>query len=114
MVHASDCAKEAFENFLFLTGENLADFAQNKKGSPIAFGDPVGIKPWQDEAEISQLLSKISDCQIDFEQAPICIKTADPNFVARLLNAKKCWLGKNLYKVNLNEQKHKLKIIPLS
>lgn len=114
MVHASDCAKEAFENFLFLTGENLADFTQNQKGSQISFADPVGVKPWQDENEISQILSKIPDCQADFEQTPICIKTSDPNFAARLLNAKKCWFGKNLYKVSLKGQKRKFKIIPLS
>ena len=110
MVHASDCAKEAFENFLFLTGESLADFAENKKGSKNSFSDPVGVKPWQDEAEIRQILNKIPDCQAEFEKKPICIKTSDPNFTARLLNAKKCWFGKNLYKVSLNGQTHKIKI----
>lgn len=59
MVHASDNQTEAFENFLLLSGRDIAEFAADAPGTVQTIGDLTGAVPWKDEDEIRTILNKI-------------------------------------------------------
>lgn len=112
MVHASDNQTEAFENFLLLSGQDIAEFAADAPATAQTIGDITGAVPWKDEDEIRTILNKIPGCRLDSSDRVWILQTPNPNFTGRLLNAKKCWFGKNLFRLKIGGKKQKIRIIP--
>lgn len=101
MVHASDNQTEAFENFLLLSGRDIAEFAADAPGTVQTIGDLTGAVPWKDEDEIRTILNKIPGCRLNSSGRVWILQTPNPNFAGRLLNTKKCWFGKNLFRLKI-------------
>ena len=112
MVHASDNQTEAFENFLLLSGRDIAEFAADAPGTVQTIGDLTGAVPWKDEDEIRTILNKIPGCRLNSSGRVWILQTPNPNFAGRLLNTKKCWFGKNLFRLKIGGKKQKIRIIP--
>ena len=112
MVHASDNQTEAFENFLLLSGRDIAEVAADAPGTVQTIGDLTGAVPWKDEDEIRTILNKIPNCRLNSSGRVWILQTPNPNFAGRLLNAKKCWFGKKLFRLKIGGKKQKIRIIP--
>ncbi len=112
MVHASDSQAEAFENFLLLTGRDIAEFAAARHKNMQTIGDLIGAVSWNNKTEIQTILQKIPGCRLECSENVWLLQTPDPGFAARLLNAKKCWFGKNLFRLKISGKKQKIRIVP--
>ena len=113
MIHASDNSTEAFENFLLLSGQNITEFAAFPHTDIHTLGDTVGSSHWNTENEIRTILNKIPNCRLVSDNNIWLLNCSNPNYISRLLNAKKCLLGKNLFSLKLGKQKQKIRILPV-
>ena len=111
MVHASDSQAEAFEHFLMLSGQDIADFAADAPSKVKTIGNLIGAAPWSNLDEIRAVLNKIPNCHLNSSEDVWLLQTPNPNFISRLLNAHKCWFGKNLFRLSIGDKKQKIRII---
>lgn len=107
MVHASDNQTEAFENFLLLSGQDIAEFAANAPATAQTIGDITGAVFWKGEDEIRTILNKIPGCRLDSSDRVWILQTPNPNFAGRLLNAKKMLVRQKPLPVENRRQKTK-------
>lgn len=112
LVHASDNQTEAFENFLLLSGQDIAEFAADTHANIQTIGDAIGAAPWNSEDEIRSVLNKIPSCHLDSSNRIWLLQAPNPYYVSRLLNARRCWFGKNLFRLTIGGKKQKIRIIP--
>lgn len=112
MIHASDSSEEAFENLLFLTGQNINDYAAAQPSAAITQlkTDLIGTVGWKDAESLKKIIALLPQTELNTAPKIWTLNTDTPEQARRIINARKCWFGSKLNYITVSGRKQKIRI----